>query len=406
MEEMPGSVHPRLGCRFDRETRMLLPVGDDSDSHVVPVVNMGIVVLNILVFAAVNVLGNDVTAQNVFDGYGIVPGDLAWYQFLTSLFLHGGWMHIIGNMWFLWVFGDAVENRLGHVGYAVFYLVAGIGASVFYLLFTPKTLMPCIGASGAIFGVVASYAILFPRNEIRMLYWFWLFVGTFHVKAVWIVGFWVVEQVVTWHLMSEFGRVGGIAYAAHVGGALFGILLAVAVRTWWPEERIVDDWGPSFPITGGERWSPAAGPSAPPPTPPVVPLGFDDPPESEVSSMDDVSRAFANDDPERALELYRQHAACRPGAPMAAPAQIAIADALFKRADFDEALDAYRLYLDAYGAEAHAATAKFRAAVILSRRRGENAEAAKLLLEVIMEHPDPEVVELARGELARIRQKV
>jgi rhomboid family protein len=404
MEKEPLSA---CACRSDAvslETAMLLPVGDDSQSHSVPFVNVAIVAVNILVYAAVNVFSGDLTTQNAFSDYGIVPAKLAWYQFLTCMFLHGGWMHIIGNMWFLWVFGDAVENRLGHVGYAAFYLVAGIGASAFYLFFTPRTLMPCIGASGAIFGVVAAYAIIFPRNEIKMFFWFWLYVGTFHVKAVWIVGFWIVEQVFTWHLMSEVGGLGGIAYAAHVGGALFGILVAVGVRTWWPEPPMVEDWGSGGMSEGQGMWSAPVGMPVASPMP-VMPSAPIDHLSGDAAPMDDVSRAFAKNDTDGALGLYREHSACRPGVPMVATAQIGVANEFFKRAEFEESLEAYRVYLSAYGREQYAPTAKFRSAIILSRRLDGYADAGKLLLEVIMEHADADVVSLAREELARIRQK-
>jgi len=399
---------------------MLLPIGDDTISRRVPVVNTGIIAINVLVFAAVNVFSNDATTMRIIMDHGLKPADLKPSAFLTCMFLHGGWAHIIGNMWFLWVFGEALENRIGHLGYAVFYLVAGIGASGFYLLFTPKSMIPCVGASGAIFGVVTAYAILYPRNQIKMFYWIgWFWAGTFEVSAMWIVGFWFLEQVGMWYLMSEIGMIGGgIAYAAHIGGAVIGGVAAAGIRAWMTEPPLAEEWDSTPAYSGAPgAWSPngfdppaaqalsplmnsGPAPAVPGPGPGSVP-SF---PQDDLAPLDDVAQAFAEGNADKGLQLYQQHLSMRPGIPLAAAAQSVVASTLWERADFPEALDAYREFVARHGGDPEAPQAKFRAAVILSRRMESFDEASKLLLQVVMEHPDPEVVALARGELSRIRQ--
>jgi membrane associated rhomboid family serine protease len=383
---------------------MLLPIGDDALTRRTPVVNFGIIAVNVIVFALVNVFPKDAATMRVITEHGLVPGDLKPHTFLTCMFLHGGWMHIIGNMWFLWVFGACLENRLGHFGYAVFYLVAGAGASAFYLLLTPRTLIPCVGASGAIFGVVAAYAVLYPRNKIKMFYWiWWVWFGTFHIGAVWIIGFWFLEQIGLYLLMSELGGMGGVAYAAHLGGGIVGGLIAVGVRSWLPEPPVAEDWeSQAHRVPDG--WSPnlaTASPLTPAIPPSIGPIH--EGPEPDTEGLDDVTKALIAGDDESALELYRQHASCRPGISMAPGTQAAVADLLFARAEFEDSLEAYRTYLDAHPAGPDAPTAKYRTAVILSRRMDRLEEAGKLFLQVVMEHPDPEVVAIARAERDRIR---
>jgi membrane associated rhomboid family serine protease len=383
---------------------MFLPLGDDGDSHRVPAVNYAIIAANGLVFALVNVLGGEATTERIIGQYGLVPADLELHQVFTCMFLHAGWFHLIGNMWFLWIFGDRVENRLGHLGYLAFYLVSGIGAAGFYLLFTPKTLIPCVGASGAIFGVVGAYAVLYPSNQIKMFYWMgWVWAGTFHVRAFWIIGFWFLEQVGLWWLTSQLDMIGGIAYAAHLGGGIVGGLIALGVRVWLPEGE--DEAASVTHLDGPGVWSPTST-FAPPPSR-LEPLratrsAFAEGPAGEP--LDEISGALADGNVTRALDLYRQHASCRPGVSLAPASQSAVAAILFERAEFDEALEAYRTYLGRSASGADAPLAKFRAGVILSRRKEKFDEASRLLLQAVMEHPDPAVVSLAREELNRIRQ--
>lgn len=233
----------------------MIPISDDnSDRHLTPVINYTFIALNILVFvffqgmginlhftysfAAVPaeiLTGRDIITQGqvVVDQYTgerfDIPGLQAtpipvYFTLVTSIFMHGGWAHLIGNMLYLWVFGDNIENWLGHTKYFIFYMLCGILASLSHVLSSlpmPNTsLIPSLGASGAISGVLGAYIILFPSRRVNML----LGWGIFPVPAILALGIWIVFQVV-----SGIGMLGGsddgVAYAAHIGGFIAGILL-------------------------------------------------------------------------------------------------------------------------------------------------------------------------------------
>jgi membrane associated rhomboid family serine protease len=155
------------------------------------------------------------------------------------MFLHGGWMHIIGNMWFLWVFGDNVEDSLGHWKFLLFYLLCGIAAGLSQAVLNPNSTAPTIGASGAIAGVMGAYLVKFPRSRITTLVFVFFFLTTFELPAIVVLGYWFVIQ-----LFSGFGSVahshltaGGVAWFAHIGGFLAGILLIWILPTRQPYER-------------------------------------------------------------------------------------------------------------------------------------------------------------------------
>jgi hypothetical protein len=145
--------------------------------------------------------------------------------FLASMFLHGSWMHVIGNMWFLWIFGDNIEDHLGHFGYLVFYLVSGLGAAVAQVILNPNSRVPTVGASGAIAGVLGAYFVLYPRA--RVLIWFPIFFF-FYLPAWVTLGYWFLIQFVSGAASSAVSYSdtrGGVAFWAHVGGFVVGILL-------------------------------------------------------------------------------------------------------------------------------------------------------------------------------------
>jgi membrane associated rhomboid family serine protease len=185
--------------------------------------------------------------ERVLYHLGLVPArftDPAWgaqvgltansfWPFLTSMFLHGGWLHIIFNMWALWIFGDNVEDRMGHVRYLVFYLMCGVAAGVTMTLVTPNTTVPTIGASGAIAGVLGAYFIFYPTAEVIVLFPILIFPLFFSLPAVVYIGFWFLIQFVTgaMSLVSSPQAAGGIAWWAHVGGFLVG---AVSCRLFAP----------------------------------------------------------------------------------------------------------------------------------------------------------------------------
>ncbi len=225
----------------------MFPIGDDNTGRMrMPVVNWAIIAINILVFLLLQQLGGndafsyafslvpleittgtDLTGvQVVRDSFGNVgevlhyPTPLpVYFNFLSSMFMHGSIMHIFGNMMFLFVFGDNLEDLLGHVRYLAFYLVCGVAAAVAQIVMDTNSIIPMLGASGAISGVLGGYLLLFPRNEVRAIVFNFLTT----VPAYVALGLWIVYQLVLGYLTSA--GTGGVAYAAHIGGFVAGLVL-------------------------------------------------------------------------------------------------------------------------------------------------------------------------------------
>ncbi len=158
---------------------------------------------------------------------GSVP---PWVTPLTSMFMHGGWFHLIGNMWFLWLFGPNVEDVMGHYRYTVFYLVAGLAAATAQVLVDPTSTLPMVGASGAISGVMGAYVILFPRVRVHLLIFLGIFITRVTVPAYVMLGYWFLLQVLQGSVNALQAQGGGVAFAAHVGGFLTGALLVSAFK--------------------------------------------------------------------------------------------------------------------------------------------------------------------------------
>jgi membrane associated rhomboid family serine protease len=213
----------------------MFPLRDSQPSYSKPVVTVFLIVINILIFLFEFSL--DPYSQNAFIAtYGLVPDHFHFVNVLTSMFLHGGWMHVLGNMWFLWIFGDNIEDILGHGKYLAFYLLCGIAAGMTQTLFSPGSRVPMVGASGAIAGVMGAYMIKFPHSQIRTLVFLLFFITTFDVPAWVMLIYWFGIQ-----LLNGFGTVGnsaasqgGTAFLAHVGGFVTGILLVNLMR---PQQR-------------------------------------------------------------------------------------------------------------------------------------------------------------------------
>jgi membrane associated rhomboid family serine protease len=226
----------------------MLPIGDRNPTRTSPVVNYCLLVANVLVFAIQLIATAGDGDAWVLPGYGLVPArfgaDPAGEAFtlLTSMFMHGGLLHLGGNLLFLYIFGDNVEDAIGHLRYALFYLASGIGAAIAQVAVDADSRVPMIGASGAIAGVLAAYLVLFPRAPITVLVPppFGFFLGFFIVVPAWVVmGGWFLVN-----LTSGFGTLGrastgGVAFFAHIGGFLTGLL---AIRPFHAgRERIVSD---------------------------------------------------------------------------------------------------------------------------------------------------------------------
>lgn len=236
---------------------MLLPLGDDNrDRHITPIINYILIALNILAFIFWQDMGTNIP---VTFGYATVPEEIltgrdiitesisslnpitgareiqpgleptpipVYLTLITSMFMHGGWAHLGGNMLFLWIFGDNIENALGHKRYLIFYLLCGVIASLAHVFsasfLNQSTLVASLGASGAISGILGGYILLFPRRSVHV----WVLFGIITLPALIVVGIWFVFQVINgMGMLGGEETAGGIAYAAHIGGFIAGLIL-------------------------------------------------------------------------------------------------------------------------------------------------------------------------------------
>ncbi len=220
----------------------MIPLGDSVPRRRFPWVTYTLILLNVMVFLVE--LGYGPNSQVLFLHYGVVPVRLwHWPQhpavlltLITSQFLHGGWYHILGNMLFLWIFGDNVEDQLGHIRYLGFYLFAGIVAALTQAAMTPAATIPSIGASGAISGVLGAYIVFFPRGRVTLLVPLFLLPYMFDVPAVVFLGYWFVSQYLNGLFSLSRGalEIGGVAWWAHVGGFVTGLILGPLLRERQP----------------------------------------------------------------------------------------------------------------------------------------------------------------------------
>lgn len=227
---------------------MMIPLRDENPTVRSPIATLLLVGLNILMWVFVQGLGNTASLARSICTLGLIPGELlglavpgtqvpvtgnlacvlgdqaAFYTPLTSMFLHGGWLHIIGNMWFLWIFGDNVEDAMGVGRFVVFYLICGLAAAIVQTATDPESVVPMVGASGAIGGVMGAYARLYPRTHVHTLLFLGFFVTTVAVPAVYMLGYWFLIQFLS-GLPALGDTTGGVAFWAHVGGFLCGLIL-------------------------------------------------------------------------------------------------------------------------------------------------------------------------------------
>ena len=214
----------------------MLPIGDENTrGGPLPLANWLFIALNVLAFLLEMGQPSPRALQSFITAWGVVPREYAaghdmppliplpfWVTLLTSMFLHGGWGHILGNMLYLWIFGDNLERVMGHLRYAFFYIVCGIAAGLAHILFNTASVVPSVGASGAISGVLGGYLLLFPRNRVRVMTW-----GGVTAVPAWLsLGLWIVIQFVNgFGSMARTDETGGVAYMAHIGGFLAGLVL-------------------------------------------------------------------------------------------------------------------------------------------------------------------------------------
>ena len=237
----------------------MFPIRDDNPQLRIPIATYAIIAANIAVWVFVQGLGSNPALVESICQLGLIPGELlgtvpagtqfplgpgavcrlggggTWYTLFSSMFMHGGWMHIIGNLWFLWIFGDNVEDAMGPVRFVIFYLLCGVAAAAAQVVTNTESIVPMVGASGAIGGVMGAYILLYPRVNVHMLFIFGFYITTFAIPAVFMLGYWFLVQVLS-GVASLGASGGGVAFWAHVGGFAAGGLLVL----FFKNRRLLD----------------------------------------------------------------------------------------------------------------------------------------------------------------------
>ena len=227
----------------------VIPYKDENPTELAPVVTVGIIILNVITWLFVQGAGSPEPLARSVCQLGLIPGEVLrtvppgtavplgdhlscvltdtpnWLTVLTSMFMHGGWLHLIGNMWFLWVFGNNIEDSMGHARFLVFYLVCGVAAAATQILVDTHAAVPMVGASGAISGVMGAYILLYPRVKVHTLVTLGFFLTTVTLPAYVMLGYWFVLQLLLGAATAVSRAQGGVAVWAHVGGFLAGLLL-------------------------------------------------------------------------------------------------------------------------------------------------------------------------------------
>jgi membrane associated rhomboid family serine protease len=224
----------------------MLPYKDENPTFLTPYVTVAIIAANLFVWVFVQTMGDGTEFYRSLCQLSLIPGEFlgripsgsalpgfqglrciagggpVWITPISSMFLHGSWMHILGNMWFLWVFGNNIEDSMGHGRYLVFYLLSGLAGAMAQVFANPDSSAPMVGASGAISGIMGAYIVLYPRVRVRMFTLLVFYPLFFSISAFFVLGYWFLLQLLGAGLADQTG--GGVAFMAHVGGFLFGAL--------------------------------------------------------------------------------------------------------------------------------------------------------------------------------------
>ncbi len=223
----------------------MIPYKDDNPASAFPFVTIGIIILNILVFLLQITSGSG--AKDITYTYGAIPHDILTFEnnqpihpfmtVFTSMFMHGGLFHLAGNMLYMWIFGNNIEDRLGHLRFIFFYLFCGIFSAYAYAITNSHSTIPMIGASGAISGILGAYLLLFPRANVHAIVFLGFFITTVRIPALIVIGFWAIIQFINGLVRAGQHDAGGVAWFAHIGGFLIGL---ATIKLWLP--RRIKQW--------------------------------------------------------------------------------------------------------------------------------------------------------------------
>ncbi|MBS4059520.1 MAG: rhomboid family intramembrane serine protease [Bacteroidetes bacterium] len=222
----------------------MIPFKDDNPTQTFPYVTIGLIALNCVAF--IWQITSPLGINKIAYYYGAIPQNLISFDIVqpihpvtsifTSMFLHGGFFHLGGNMLYLWIFGNNIEDALGHIRFLIFYLFSGIVAVYAHTIMDAHSLIPMIGASGAVSGVLGAYLLLFPKAKIYTFLFFVFFWQIVRLPALVVIGFWILIQIVSGIMSQEFEQQGGVAWFAHIGGFLIGL---ITIKLWLPRKRYV-----------------------------------------------------------------------------------------------------------------------------------------------------------------------
>jgi hypothetical protein len=228
----------------------MIPIRDRNPSGTFPYVTIGIIIINVLIFLYELSLGSGL--GEFIMKFGVVPLKVSYYSqvpdltfintffpFISSMFLHGGFVHLIGNMWFLWIFGDNIEDKLGHFKFIAFYFLCGIIASSVHVFFNSQSNVPCVGASGAIAGVLGAYMVTFPHARVVTIVPLFVFIQVMELPAIVVLGFWFVIQFFNGAASITASASGaGVAWWAHIGGFAAGAMILYIIRIFFARKPV------------------------------------------------------------------------------------------------------------------------------------------------------------------------
>lgn len=220
----------------------MIPYKDDNPTYRFPYVTIGIIISNIVIFL-LEIISPPGMEKTVY-AYGAVPQYILTFEkfqpihpaltVFTAMFMHGGIFHLAGNMLYLWIFGNNIEDKLGHLRFIIFYIFCGITAAYSHALIDPHSLTPMIGASGAISGILGAYLLLFPRAGVYTIIFLGFFVQIVKIPALIVIGFWAIVQLINGMVSTGIVKQGGVAWFAHIGGFLTGLL---TIKLWLPRRK-------------------------------------------------------------------------------------------------------------------------------------------------------------------------
>ena len=384
---------------------MFLPLRTDSPLRHSPYMNWALIVANMIVFLITLFTGNQGGANYVMDHFALSSRQPEVYQFFTYQFLHSGWLHIAGNMLFLYIFGNNVNDRMGHIGYLAFYLAGGVCSGLAYVA-TQSNGVPMVGASGAISAVTGAYLVLLPRSNVTVFFWYFI-IGSYDVPSIWFILFFFGYDI-----FLNFAGGDQVAHMAHIGGTIYGIMVCsgllvfhllprdhfdiVALAQRWNRRRQYRDMVSKGynPFDYTRVTDPPNHRAAPPPLSPTT--------QSVMELRGAISQAISAHDLDLAAKQYLELKVVDPQQVLAAQNQLDVANHLAHQQLYPQAAEAYEAYLRQYPRTGQVEQVELMLGLIYARYLAQNEKARTHLTRAIEKlHGDREIA-LAREELARL----